>query len=203
METVFSLSFAEPKINEKEILRYMASLTGGEEIHSLVDECLTEVLGMLEYKVCYAVLPVEIDGSIITLPCGRIESKNLAKNLSNCGRSIVFAATIGIGIDRLISKYSRLSPSKALCLQAIGAERVEALCDDFCKKIEKEYKMNGENLKPRFSPGYGDLPLETQKMIFSLLDCPKRIGVSLGESLLMSPSKSVTAFVGITERKEV
>lgn len=203
METVFSLSFAEPKINEKEILRYMASLTGGEEIHSLVDECLTEVLGMLEYKVCYAVLPVEIDGNIIALPCGRIESKNLAKNLSNCGRSIVFAATIGIGIDRLISKYSRLSPSKALCLQAIGAERVEALCDDFCKKIEKEYKMNGENLKPRFSPGYGDLPLETQKMIFSLLDCPKRIGVSLGESLLMSPSKSVTAFVGITERKEV
>lgn len=203
METVFSLSFAEPKINEKEILRYMASLTGGEEIHSLVDECLTEVLGMLEYKVCYAVLPVEIDGNIITLPCGRIESKNLAKNLSNCGRSIVFAATIGIGIDRLISKYSRLSPSKALCLQAIGAERVEALCDDFCKKIEKEYKMNGENLKPRFSPGYGDLPLETQKMIFSLLDCPKRIGVSLGKSLLMSPSKSVTAFVGITERKEV
>lgn len=203
METVFSLSFAEPKINEKEILRYMASLTGGEEIHSLVDECLTEVLGMLEYKVCYAVLPVEIDGNIITLPCGRIESKNLAKNLSNCGRSIVFAATIGIGIDRLISKYSRLSPSKALCLQAIGAERVEALCDDFCKKIEKEYKMNGENLKPRFSPGYGDLPLDTQKMIFSLLDCPKRIGVSLGESLLMSPSKSVTAFVGITERKEV
>ena len=203
METVFSLSFAEPEINEKEILRYMASLTGGEEIHSLVDECLTEVLGMLEYKVCYAVLPVEIDGNIITLPCGRIESKNLAKNLSNCGRSIVFAATIGIGIDRLISKYSRLSPSKALCLQAIGAERVEALCDDFCKKIEKEYKMNGENLKPRFSPGYGDLPLETQKMIFSLLDCPKRIGVSLGKSLLMSPSKSVTAFVGITERKEV
>lgn len=203
METVFSLSFAEPKINEKEILRYMASLTGGEEIHSLVDECLTEVLGMLEYKVCYAVLPVEIDGNIITLPCGRIESKNLAKNLSNCGRSIVFAATIGIGIDRLISKYSRLSPSKALCLQAIGAERVEALCDDFCKKIEKEYKMNGENLKPRFSPGYGDLPLETQKMIFSFLDCPKRIGVSLGKSLLMSPSKSVTAFVGITERKEV
>lgn len=203
METVFSLSFAEPKINEKEILRYMASLTGGEEIHSLVDECLTEVLGILEYKVCYAVLPVEIDGNIITLPCGRIESKNLAKNLSDCGRSIVFAATIGIGIDRLISKYSRLSPSKALCLQAIGAERVEALCDDFCKKIKKEYKMNGENLKPRFSPGYGDLPLETQKMIFSLLDCPKRIGVSLGESLLMSPSKSVTAFVGITERKEV
>ena len=203
METVFSLSFAEPKINEKEILRYMASLTGGEEIHSLVDECLTEVLGMLEYKVCYAVLPVEIDGNIIILPCGRIESKNLAKNLSNCGRSVVSAATIGIGIDRLISKYSRLSPSKALCLQAIGAERVEALCDDFCKKIEKEYKMNGENLKPRFSPGYGDLPLETQKMIFSLLDCPKRIGVSLGESLLMSPSKSVTAFVGITERKEV
>lgn len=111
---------------------------------------------------------------------------------------IIFAATIGVGVDRLISKYSRLSPTKALCFQAIGAERVEALCDEFCNKMKTELEKDGEKVKPRFSPGYGDLPLETQKMIFSLLDCPKRIGVTLGDTLLMSPSKSVTAFVGIT-----
>ena len=50
--------------------------------------------------------------------------------------------------------------------------------------------------KPRFSPGYGDLSLEVQKEIFSLLDCPRKIGVSLGDSLLMTPSKSVTAIIG-------
>ena len=55
------------------------------------------------------------------------------------------------------------------------------------------------DIKPRFSPGYGDVPLEIQKDIVMLLDCAKRIGVSLNDSLLMSPSKSVTAFIGLQE----
>ncbi len=198
METVYSLSFKEPSINKKEIMRYMSSQGGGDEILGLVDECLAEVREMLQYKVCYAILTAETDSNIISLSCGQITSRNLAKNLSGCDKAIIFAATIGIGIDRLISKYSRLSPAKALCLQAIGAERVEALCNDFCEKMKSEFQGKGESLRPRFSPGYGDLPLETQKMIFSLLDCPKRIGVTLGDTLLMSPSKSVTAFIGIT-----
>lgn len=197
METVYSLSFPEPDINKREIMRYMSSLGGGDEIIELIDECLAEARAMLQYKVCYTVLSAETNGDTIALPCGQIESKNLARNLSGCDKAIVFAATIGVGIDRLISKYSRLSPTKALCFQAIGAERVEALCDEFCEKMKSEYEKNGERLKPRFSPGYGDLPLATQKMIFALLDCPKRIGVTLGDTLLMSPSKSVTAFVGI------
>ena len=60
---------------------------------------------------------------------------------------------------------------------------------------------NGVGLRPRFSPGYGDLPLEVQKSVFAVLDCPRKIGLSLNDSLLMSPSKSVTAFAGITENE--
>lgn len=54
-------------------------------------------------------------------------------------------------------------------------------------------------LKPRFSAGYGDLPLEVQKDIFRVLDCPRKIGLTLNDSLLMSPTKSVTAIVGIED----
>ena len=53
-------------------------------------------------------------------------------------------------------------------------------------------------MKPRFSPGYGDLSLEMQRDIFRVLDCPRKIGLTLNESLLMSPSKSVTAIIGIS-----
>ena len=76
---------------------------------------------------------------------------------------------------------------------ALATERIEALCDVFCEDIEKEYGKT----RPRFSAGYGDLPLELQREIFSVLDCPKSIGLTLTDSLLMSPSKSVTAIVGI------
>ena len=132
-----------------------------------------------------------------------VQQSTSGKKWLLCEKAVIFAATIGVEIDRLIAKYSRLSPAKAFCYQAIGAERVEELCDGFCESVNEKLGAGGEMLKPRFSPGYGDLPLETQKMIFSLLDCPKRIGVSLGDSLLMSPSKSVTAFAGITKRQEV
>ena len=84
-------------------------------------------------------------------------------------------------------------------MQAIGAERIEALCDAFCDDMEKEM---GVSLRPRFSPGYGDLPLSVQKDIISLLEAPKRIGLSLNDSLLMSPTKSVTAFAGISNSTE-
>ena len=117
----------------------------------------------------------------------------MCKNLKNTKKVILFAATIGIGIDRLIAKYSKISPSKAVVLDAIGSERIEALCDEFCEDLKRKFG----NLKPRFSAGYGDLSVEKQNEIFSILKCDKNIGLTLNDSFMMSPSKSVTAFVGI------
>ena len=94
----------------------------------------------------------------------------------------------------MITKYSEISPLKALIFQGIGAERIEALCDSFCDDIKKEYNCI---MKPRFSPGYGDLSLKIQKDIFKVLNPEKNIGLYLNDSLSMSPSKSVTAFAGL------
>ena len=127
-----------------------------------------------------------------------VESSALAKNLKGCESSVVFAATIGIEIDRIIQKYSRTDLSKAVFMQAIGAERIEALCDAFCDKLKTEKSEKGLFLRPRFSAGYGDLSIELQRDIMRALDCGRKIGVTLNESLLMSPSKSVTAIVGIS-----
>jgi cobalamin-dependent methionine synthase I len=112
------------------------------------------------------------------------ESGSLARFLEGSERVTVFAATVGLGVDRLINRYVSVSPVKALLFQAIGAERIEALCENFCKEL---------GLKKRFSPGYGDFALAAQREIFSLLGCEKRIGLSLTDSLLMTPTKSVTA----------
>ena len=92
----------------------------------------------------------------------------------------------------MIAKYGAISPSRAFMLQAIGAERIEALCNKFNSEISAKSQT-----APRFSPGYGDLPIELQREIFLALDCPKRIGLTLNQSLLMSPTKSVTAIIGI------
>ena len=179
-------------VDKSEVLRYMRS-PKDERLMRLIDECIGEVEGALSASVCYEEYELSIDGGIVDLGFSRIESLDLSKNLAGCKRAIVFAATVGMGVDRLIKKYSLLSPSRSLCIGAIGNERVEALCDLFCAELENKYGK----LRPRYSAGYGDLPLSMQRDIFAALSCTKNIGVSLGESLLMTPQKSVTAIVGI------
>ena len=188
MNTVYTKIFDAPPFNKSEILRYAGAKEATAEIDSLIDECIAEATDKLSYKVCYGQFPTSFM---------EFKSEKLKKNLCGCDSFVLFAATIGIEIDRMITKYGKVAPSKALIFQAIGTERIESLCDEFCRFAECEYGYT----KPRFSPGYGDLSIEVQKEFFRVLDPGKRIGLSLNESMLMSPSKSVTAIVGISDEK--
>lgn len=186
------LTFNEPLVDKKEILRYMGCKTPDENILSILEECLTEAMPTFSYTVSYSVFPIKYKKDI--------SSDGLLKHLSDSDEIIIFAATIGIGIDRLISKYSRISPTKAVVFQAIGTERIEALCDAFCDEMKKKYGC----ITNRFSPGYSDWDIKDQKLIISVTDATKNLGICLNDSFLMSPSKSVTAVVGIknTETEE-
>lgn len=200
---IISKTYEELPFREREILRYAGCRESEAETEKLMLACIDEARDVLRYRVCYRILPVTVCGDECSFDYFTATSHGLTRNLGGCDRAVVFAATVGVGIDRLIAKYGRLSPSRALMLQALGAERIETLCDTFCAEIEAE---TGEKLRPRFSAGYGDLDLKVQRDIFSVLDCEKRIGLTLNESLLMSPSKSVTAFAGLgcakTENKQ-
>ena len=59
-----------------------------------------------------------------------------------------------------------------------------------------------KHLTDRFSPGYGDFPFSQQRDFFDVLDITRRIGVSLTESGLMLPQKSVTALIGVSDRPQ-
>ena len=192
-------SFSEPEINLNEIFRYSKSSAFDEAFAEVVKACISECIDKLTYSVCYAEFPIDFLNGEIVFPFMRTDSVDLIKNLSGSKSVIVFAATVGLEIDRLIAKYGSISPVKALAFQAIGAERIESLCNAFCTEAESEYKEKGLYLRPRFSAGYGDFSLEYQRDIFAALDCPRKIGLTLNESLIMSPSKSVTAIVGISE----
>ena len=130
----------------------------------------------------------------VTFDFGKITSKALCKNLEGCKSAYVFAATAGIGIDRLMLRYRQLDPAKAVVISAIGSSAVECWCD----KINAQITENKAS-KPRFSPGYGGVELKHQKEILDFLDAQRRVGITLNESFFMTPVKSVTAFIGIKE----
>ena len=195
--TVYTKTYSAPAISEKEILRYAGVTSSTEEIAELMAECLDISLGSLSYNVCFAHFPIKHISGGIDFGFSVSSSECLKKNLSDCDSVVLFAATVGSGLDRLIARYSVMSPAKAFMLQAIGAERIEALCNLFNQEISEQAKADGRATAPRFSAGYGDLPLEFQRDIFKVLDCQRKIGVTLQESLIMLPSKSVTAIIGI------
>lgn len=179
-------------VNVDEVLRYAGSAGGGNDLRALVEDCIREADPLIVGKVCWLEIPLREADDLPDFLSGSSSMKNY---LTGCDGVILFAATIGIGLDRLIARYARLSPSRAVLLQALGAERIERLCDAFCEDMSR--RMTGR-LCPRFSPGYGDWALQAQREIFRLLQPHRKIGLSLNESLLMSPTKSVTAIVGIT-----
>lgn len=132
----------------------------------------------------------------------KIQSRSLCRNLRDCKSAYLMAATLGIGPDRLIARASVAKMSRAVILQAAAAAMIEAWCDEVNQKIIKEAEDQGLYCRPRFSPGYGDFSLEYQKDFAQILRIQKEIGVSLTQSLLMMPSKSVTAVIGLSPVKK-
>lgn len=186
-------------IDRREIWRYSGCPKQPEEadeLNAALDEVIDGLSGDLTYKVCWLRTQVGWQDGYALLPFEQ-RSRGLARCLDSCREAVIFAATVGLAPDRYIARQQRISPTKALLAQAFGAERAESLCDAFCREMQEEAAHAGMKCTPRFSPGYGDLPLETQRDICRMLDCSRKIGVFLSGSLLMTPSKSVTAVFGI------
>ena len=199
--TVFTKNYNDVSMCKGEILRYAGIKKETAQTKSLLSDALDISKGKLTYKLCYCELPISIDENNIRLANVTVTSASLKKALDNCDSVILFAATVGNELDRLIARYSVSSPATAFMLDAIGIAQIEALCNMFCDETKSEKSLLGKATTPRFSAGYGDLELSFQRDIFNLLDCHKKIGLTLNESLLMSPSKSVSAIIGIKSQK--
>ena len=194
MRTVLTRHYTLPKPDQKEILRYAGVADKNSAPTALLEDCLREASDKLDCKVCFAEYPIRVCEDGLDLGFAKITSVSLTKALQNCHSVVIFAATIGASIDREIQKFSRLSPHRALALQREGTARIEAWCDALCAEFAKDHTC-----RKRFSPGYGDLDASVQREIFRVLEPAQKIGLCLGDSCVMSPSKSVTAFVGVEE----
>lgn len=132
----------------------------------------------------------------------KIRSRSLSINLRGCYSVYLMAATLGIGPDRLIARASVNRMSRAVIYQAAAAAMIETWSDEVNSRIIQEAAKEGLFCRPRFSPGYGDFSLTYQSDFARILRIQKEIGVSLTESMLMMPSKSVTAVIGLSRRDE-
>ena len=192
-----SCSGQEAHCNKKQAYRFMGCKAddGSSELDHVYEECECLVKKEAAPKAVWRKSSVFFKGEdTVCFDFGEIKSAALCKNLEGCKSAYVFAATAGIGIDRLLVKYKHLDAVKAMVINAAGSSLVECWCDLINEKI-----ADGKKTRPRFSPGYGGVELKHQREIIDYLDAEKRLGITLTDSFFMTPVKSVTAFIGVVE----
>ncbi len=186
-------------VNLQEIYRYLGIMGNrpDDATKKLVGECLEELERAAKPRSFSRSFPMSVlpDGSL-DFTCFSVKSEDLKKNLKGCEEVILFAATLGAGVDLLLCRYTRLEVSRAVVLQAAAAAMIEAYCDEKNQELRIEAKKRGLFLRPRFSPGYGDFSVSCQRELCRALSAEKTVGIMLTESFMMNPSKSVTAVIG-------
>lgn len=194
-------------IRKNEIYRYMGLRTSAitSELETIVDEMTTKVLECISPKCIYREMSLDMSDGRIFIGGNRgmtVESSNLLINLKGCDKVLMFAATLGSGADTLVRRYEVTSMSYAAVIQAVCTEVIEAYCNEVNEAVRLEQMEKGYYLRPRFSPGYGDFKLGHQVDFFRMLDISRKLGITLSSGLLMIPTKSVTALIGLSRDSE-
>ena len=187
------------EINEKEVLRYLGyrNHQADDAVLKYIEETKTELQSFLAPQYVYGQWKCTVDpAGTVGIESIIISSKNLASHIMGCECAVLFAVTLGVAADTAIRRYSITDSARAAVAQAVCAAMLEGLCDEIERHVSDEAAADGLHCRPRFSPGFGDFSLCHQKDILALLERKKRIGITLTDSFMMIPTKSVTALIG-------
>lgn len=132
-----------------------------------------------------------VEGSLV------FTSRTVSHVLIGCKQIVVFLVTIGGGLDdemsRLMEKGNIL---EATILDAIGTEAVVQTSYRLQEVVKEMARASGYQATVRYSPGYCDWDVSQQQVLFQAIDSVA-LGVSLTESSLMIPIKSISGILGI------
>lgn len=186
-----------------EALRYLGAAGAPETLRRQVAGELKVLAVQARPRYTYRVCGLETRGDGIGLAGTGVvlRGNTAARLLETCGRAALVACTLGARFDLSLNAAQARDMARAVILDACGSALVERGCDE--AEAELSARFPGQYLTDRFSPGYGDLPLDAQRDICAALDTPRRLGLHVTESLLLNPVKSVTAVIGLSDRPQM
>ncbi len=124
----------------------------------------------------------------------------LATRMSGIKELSCFAITLGNAVDERISRLGKSAMLQALMLDAAASVLADLCADQIQQQVYIHYQRKGLKSSARFSPGYCDWPMqEGQRAIIPFLR-PSSIGISVADSGLMTPRKSVSGAIIAAER---
>lgn len=192
-------------IRTKEAVRYLGygKCAVDEQTMQMIQDSFRELEQIAEPKSVYRIFEVSFPNEDeVQIENVKIRSKSLYKNIRGCEKVVMLGTTLGTEVDRQIRKYELISMARAVVLQACAAAYLEEYCDDVQAHIATLMEEEGLYLRPRFSSGYGDFSILHQKDILQMLEAAKKIGLTMTEGYMLTPTKSVTAIIGVSNTKE-
>jgi hypothetical protein len=172
-----------------------------EVVCSLIEEILPLIPEYLGVQCGYTILragtvtfgneELRCDG--VQFATGSLITKRLSKSRSLA----LFVATIGPELEQwsrqLIAQGDFL---RGYIVDAIGSDLVEQAADCLERKLGENVQPLGWKITSRYSPGYCGWSVAEQHKLFSFLP-EKFCGITLTESALMIPIKSVSGVIGL------
>ncbi len=179
------------KLSRAECIRYLGgkNLSVTPQIESLLNECEQKIFETASVKYLYREIP--LDSQILH------HGNDIEEHLKDCEKAVIMCATLGAGIDRLIRTSQVTDMAEAVVIDSLASVAIEQVCSKVDLIISDIYP--GKYLTFRFSCGYGDYPIDLQGEFLRILDAPRKIGLCTGKSSLLTPTKSVTAVMGISK----
>ena len=180
--------------NRQEAMRYMGAAAKDAGAEQLCDVVYLKLRNEVQARSLIRRVDCNVSADAVEVAGVKFQSKSLAKHLQGCKEVLLFAATLGQKVDSAIKRITLESLTEGNAAQAVAASLIEV----YCNQTLENYDTGALKQLARFSPGYGDWQLSEQKMFFQLLNC-QSIGLTLTESCMMVPVKSVTAIVGLSD----
>jgi hypothetical protein len=185
-------------INPNEVLLYLGYKGGDvpEDVEESIARCSAALMNTARPRLTYRIFPIK-DGR----PEGvgfSLKGEDIQHHLEFCTHAVFMAATLGPDVETLLMRKQVTDMAEALILDSCASTAIENICDNFEGDLRAEYAAQGLFLTDRFSPGYGDMPISQQTDFCEAMDTRRRIGLTVSQSGIMIPRKSVTAILGVS-----
>lgn len=194
--TVWMVSMQPADFNREELLRFLGTPTLDEQLSLKLEHCLETLCQKMQPRQIYRIFPLNWQDEKPYLEKIPLEGNDIAKHLHGCTQVAVMAVTLSASVDALIRSVQAQDMAEAVMLDAAAGSAVEY----YCAQTEQEIVLRTDlpYHTERFSAGYGDFPLSIQGTLLRLLNAQRTIGLTVTQSNLLLPMKSVTAVIGLS-----
>ena len=190
-------------IDPKETRRYAGLNKAPNFSQKTILEACREVLYTSEPHGSWEIYDYDAkDGIVLADKPFQLQGKKVTKHLCKAKKVVILAVTLGEFVeDEITRRFKEGDYTLALLMDAAATTAVEQIADGIEKAVDQKIAMHGLVRRWRFSPGYGDWPIECQPEMLRLSKAAD-IGLTVTSSLMLNPRKSVTAIIGLVPKED-